>query len=476
MKNLMNKFWVLMTIAVGLSITSCSDVTDLNIDPNNPTAVPAANLVTQAQFSLYNRLHSRVYNGEWTMLMVQHWAQNEYAEESRYLADRNTFNTTWEVFYASVLNELTAAKNIINADANIPAARKANQLAIIEVLMVDAFHNATDAWGSIPYNQAINPEFPNPSYDNQQTIYMDLLSRLDAAIASMDTGSGSFDSGDIIFNGDVASWKTLAASLMMRIAMRVSDVDNGTAQSYVSKADGYGVMSSTADNALFIFDSEPDLSNPLYVDATLNNRDDFAVTDVLVDHLTNTGDPRIEQYAALTPSGDYTGMPYGLTDAEAFALKSTTSRPSLRVREATAPHVVMDFAEVAFLKAEAVERGYLSGTASAYYDMGVSASMEYWGYADASGFLAANPYDAANWKESIGTQKWVAFYMNGPQAWAEWRRLDYPQLAVPAAASNPVIPVRLPYPISEETNNGTSLGAVSSNIDDMSTKLWWDVN
>ncbi|MGA0233262.1 MAG: SusD/RagB family nutrient-binding outer membrane lipoprotein, partial [Saprospiraceae bacterium] len=101
---------------------------------------------------------------------------------------------------------------------------------------------------------------------------------------------------------------------------------------------------------------------------------------------------------------------------------------------------------------------------------------EYWGFSDASAFLAANPYDEGNWKESIGTAKWVAFYMNGPQAWSEWRRLDYPQLSVPAAASNPVIPVRLPYPVSEETNNGSSLSAATSNIDDMSTKLWWDVN
>jgi len=476
MKKVINKFWVLMTVIIGVGFTGCDDVLDLNVDPNNPTAVPAANLVTQAQVSLFEMMHSRVYNGEWTMLMVQHWAQNEYAEESRYLADRNTFDGTWTAFYASVLNELVAAKAIIEADENVPASRKANQLGVIEILMVDAFHAATDAWGDIPYSEAINAEFPNPKYDSQQSIYMDLLSRLNAAVSSMDASTGSFDSGDIIYGGDVAAWKTLGASLMMRMAMRIADVDAATASMYVQAANNAGVMESTADNALFVFDSAPDLSNPLYRDNTLNNRDDFAVTDVLIDHLKATGDPRLEAYAALTPSGEYNGMPYGLTDAEAFALKSTTSRPADAVRSATAPHVVMDFAEVAFLKAEAVERGFLSGDAAAYYDMGVAASMEYWGFSDASAFLAANPYDAGNWKESIGTAKWVAFYMNGPQAWSEWRRLDYPQLSVPAAASNPVIPVRLPYPVSEETNNGSSLSAATSNIDDMSTKLWWDVN
>ncbi|NNL91593.1 MAG: SusD/RagB family nutrient-binding outer membrane lipoprotein [Saprospiraceae bacterium] len=172
----------------------------------------------------------------------------------------------------------------------------------------------------------------------------------------------------------------------------------------------------------------------------------------------------------------YRGKPYGLNDADAFALKSVTSRPSARVRDAAAPHVIIDWAEVAFLLAEAMERGYTSGNAADMYNAGVESSMAYWGYDDASGYLANNPYDAANWKESIGYEKWVAFYMNGPQAWAEWRRLDAPSLAVPAAASNPSIPVRLPYPISEETNNGNSLDAATSDANDLNGKVWWDVN
>ena len=245
-----------------------------------------------------------------------------------------------------------------------------------------------------------------------------------------------------------------------------------------SAIDG-GVFESNADNALFVFSEDPNLANPLYIDATLNNRDDFAVSEVLVNSLKDMGDPRLDIFADTTNSGDIVGMPYGLTDGEAFDLKSTTSRPSELVRTNTFPYVLMDYAEVAFLKAEAVERGFTSGDAAAMYAEGVTASMNYWGIEDQAAiddYIAANPYNDSNWKESLGWQKWIAFYMNGPQAWAEWRRLDYPELEVPEAATNPVIPVRLPYPISEQTRNNSSLQKVTSNPNDLSTPLWWDVN
>ena len=240
----------------------------------------------------------------------------------------------------------------------------------------------------------------------------------------------------------------------------------------------YGPIESSADNALYQFDENPAVANPLYVDNAINNRDDFCSFPMfLINKLIELKDPRLPSYAEVTNSGEFEGLPYGLTDAEAFALKSLTSRPSDVVRSADAPHVVMDFAEISFLMAEAVERGFISGDAAQFYNDGVRASLEYWGYADAADdYITANPYDASNWKASIGEQKWLAFYMNGPQAWAEWRRLDYPQLAVPTAAVISVIPVRLPYPISEETRNGTALSAATSDINDLTQKLWWDVN
>jgi len=143
------------------------------------------------------------------------------------------------------------------------------------------------------------------------------------------------------------------------------------------------------------------------------------------------------------------------------------------------PHVIIDAAEVAFMTAEAIERGFLSGNAAAAYNNAVTFSMAYWGITDATalaGYLEANAYNADNWKESIGNQKWIAFYMNGVQGWAEHRRLDFPVLEASSDAVISTIPTRLPYPISEDTNNGTALDAVTSDINNITNKLWWDVN
>lgn len=480
MKNIFKYKFLLLGLFL-FPLASCDNeaLTDLNIDPNNPVDVPAINLVTQAQYAVNNQLWSRGLNAEWTMLMVQHFAQNEYAEESRYTVDGNDFDGEWTTFYASVLNELSIARTMIVENEGLGADTKTNQLAIIDIMMNYAFQNLTDLYGAVPYTQALNSiEFPQPQYDAQENIYPSLLSNMSAAVNSINESAPSFSSGELIYNGDMAMWKKMGNSLLMRMAMRVVDVDPSMATQYITEAAG-GMLTSNADNALFVFDADPNVANPLYRDAVIGNRDDFVVTDVLVDALKGMNDPRLEKFAAPTNSGEIVGMPYGLTDGEAFALNPVTSRPIDAVRTATAPAVIIDYAEVMFLTAEAYARNILSGDPAAAYAEGVRASMEYWDITDAAAidaYVAANPYNADNWKESVGTQKWIAFYMNGPQAWAEWRRLDYPVLEVPEAATNPVIPVRLPYPISEQTRNAAALETVTSQPNDLSTKLWWDVN
>lgn len=476
------KIKISLTLIAGLAtfgFYSCGDgLAELNVDPNNPTSVPVENLITQAQQQLNNRMWSRGINAEWGMLMVQHWAQNEYAEESRYTVDGNNFDVEWSDLYADVLNELNVAKGLVDANAGLSAGQKANQLAVISLLREYTFHNLTDMYGALPYTSALNPEeSPLPTYDSQPDIYNGIVANVTAAVNSIDTGSDGFTTGDAIFDGDMEAWKKFGASFLMRVALRMSNINQGKATDVMNGINPTDLITSNANNALFVFDANPEIANPLFVDANIDGRDDFAVTDVLIDGLKSMGDPRLEAYAALTNTGEYVGMPYGLTDGEAFDLKSTTSRPNPAIREATVPAIMIDAAEVNFMLAEAYERGILTGGSAAdSYAAGVTASMEYWGYTDPaaiSGYLTANPY---NGMQSIGMQKWLAFYMNGPQAWAEQRRLDVPALSVPAAATNAVIPVRLPYPISEQERNGTELGKVSSNPNDLSTKLWWDVN
>ena len=125
------------------------------------------------------------------------------------------------------------------------------------------------------------------------------------------------------------------------------------------------------------------------------------------------------------------------------------------------------------------EGNILSGNAEEAYKKGIKASLNYWGITDTAkveAYIESQPYNASNWKKSIGYQKWVSLYMNGLEAWAEWRRLDQPELKVPKDALVDQIPTKLPYPISEISNNSEQLNKVTSSPTKITDKVWWDVN
>lgn len=473
----MKKLKILIFVISVTFLYRCDSLSDLNTDPNAAISVDPSSLLTTAQYNLYNTMAGRNINADWGLLMVQYWAQNEYTEDSRYNQDVTFFDGEWTTFYASIIKELVSAKDLVDQQA-VSDAIKTNRKNILDVMIAQAYINLTDGFGSVPYTEALDPAITLPSYDSQETIYKSVLAILDNASSTFSSSAISFSTGDAIFNGNVDSWKKLTNSLMLRYAMRIVDVDATTASTYIIKA-STNLIASNTENALFTFDSNPDRSHPLYQDASLNNRDDFCVSEYLVTMLNNMGDPRLTEYAKNASNGTIVGMPYGLSDNDATALKPTTSRPNDQVRQATTSHAIITYAEVQFLLSEAYQRGILAGSASAAYDMGIEASMNYWNITDAtviSNYIANNAYDTASWKMSIGTQKWVALYMNGFQAWSEWRRLDFPVLTVPTEAVIPSIPVKLPYPLSETQNNSAKLGAVSTTPGDMTVKVWWDVN
>ena len=146
--------------------------------------------------------------------------------------------------------------------------------------------------------------------------------------------------------------------------------------------------------------------------------------------------------------------------------------------------VIMDYEEVEFYLAEAVERGMsVSGTAEEHYNNAVTASILYWGgtQQQANTYLAQPDVNyataAGDWKQKIGTQSWIGFYPRGFDAWVQWRRLDYPQLQKPASAITD-IPLRYTYPSNEQNLNSANYQEASSAIggDAVTTKLFWDIN
>ena len=149
----------------------------------------------------------------------------------------------------------------------------------------------------------------------------------------------------------------------------------------------------------------------------------------------------------------------------------------------TTPGILLNYTEVAFYLAEASARWGIGVAPAAAYANAVTASFLQWGKtaADATAYLATHPYDAVNWKKSLGEQAWVAMYNQPTTSFNFWRRLDFPVLLPAEGAvsdANNKVPVRLKYPVTEQTTNPTNYNAGSTAIggDFLYTKVFWDKN
>jgi hypothetical protein len=140
----------------------------------------------------------------------------------------------------------------------------------------------------------------------------------------------------------------------------------------------------------------------------------------------------------------------------------------------------MTYSELLFIRAEAAQRGWIAGDAKSLYEQAITASMQQWGVAasDIAAYLAkpSVQYNAANGLKQIAYEKWVSLFNLENEAYAEWRRLDYPVLKPGPNAQGNAVPTRLPYPAIETSLNSANLAAASSaqgNVD-ITGKVWWD--
>ncbi|WP_346857107.1 SusD/RagB family nutrient-binding outer membrane lipoprotein [uncultured Draconibacterium sp.] len=474
MKNIKYISIALMLIFT-VAITSC-DLPD-NKDPKAATEVPVNTLYTNALIAFANHVNSSSVNSNPSRLLAQYWQETTYFDEARYnFQDRGISDSYSSAFYKDVIMDLKEASTIISAiEATGSLAKEnANKIAIMEVIQVYSFQCLVDGFGNVPYTEALmGSENSSPKYDDAAAIYGDLLTRISAAITTMDASYGSFGSADILFGGDVASWKKFAASLKVRIGIRLADADAGAAKSAVESA--AGMAFEAGEGALFYYVGVVPHVNTIYNHFSVDARKDWLPSNTIVDKMKELGDPRINDYFTMY-NDEYIGAVYGLNGAQSY---NNFSNFTDRFMSSTFEADLLSFPEVAFTLAEAAQRGWsVGGTAEEWYNAGVTASILYWDgtQEEVDAYLAANPYDAANWKESIGTQKWIALYNQGVEAWAEWRRLDFPVLNIPEGMTYGDIPVRLPYPYDEEELNpeGYAAAVAAMGGDEMNIKLFWD--
>jgi hypothetical protein len=467
------------------SISSCNKINDfgnLNIDPNTiPEPIPSA-LLTNVESGIGAYLWDGGRFSTNPGLYSQYFTETQYTEEARYATP--TFE--WSGIYAGPLEDL---QNIINYNSN-PATKdkaasygsNANQIAVATILKTYYFWTLTDMWGDIPYSGALKG-VGEVQYDNQSAMYTDFFNQLKNAVGMFD--AGAMPSGDIIFNGNQAQWKKFANSIRLLMALRLSQVDPATGKSEFNSALNAGVIEDNADNATIVYPGG-NFPNPIYNYYNIIQRKDYAVTDVFVNALKNMNDPRL----AVLASSDV-GFPYGLERPDAIAFNNANPNwarvLSSDYRQETSPMFIITSSEVWLARAEAALNGWTSEDVVTDYTTGISQSWKQWDVYDAGSFatyiaqpdvvLAGTPQQML---EKIATQEWFAYFPDGKQGWALWRRTGYPVLT-PAPGTS-TIPRRFPYPPTEDGLNGTNKDAAAAQYqlngenDSQFAKVWWDKN
>jgi hypothetical protein len=327
---------------------------------------------------------------------------------------------------------------------------------------------------------------------------------LEEAVAQI-SGDGALGGADVIFGGSAAHWKAFGNSMMLRLAMRLTQVDAATAQAWAVKAIGAGTMTSNDHIASVKHgDGSTGVRNG-HGEVFLADQGSRISTSFMS---RMNGDPRktrlfMRASDKSQAEADLMGMKNGLkndpytsldgVDIPAAGDTGVYAMAATELQSLTAPMVLQTYAEVEFLKAEAAIRGWISSSDKAHYEAGVTAGMKMlegiYGTtpisdADITTFLAgdgaykAGGSVAERW-EQVMDQYFVATYFNEYEAYSNWRRSGFPAITAtrhPNSYTNGQFMVRMIYPTAESGSNAANYAAAVANqgADSYTTPLWWD--
>ena len=473
--------------------SSCErDFNELAVNPNQPEEVAPDLLMVNIIRSTVNDMVNDAFS-----------VGNVVAQYATEIREPNVDRYVWGSFgtWNSGYNTLRDVNNLYT----IAGERgDANYQGIALIWKTLIFSRLTDAYGDLPFSEALRGKSDQvyfPAYDPQQSIYQGMIADLEEANNLLSSQGGAVSS-DILYGGDVSKWRKLGNSLRMRLLIRQSNqVDPSAAlRALLSDPARYPVFESNEDQAVLRYVSSPNYfpisgyRSGFFLDRRLSQ--------TFAQQLNALNDPRLTVFARPTAVSleavdtgtgelEWRGVRNGETDQNLGSdIDNTVSQLGSiyyidQQVPAPADGLVMTYAELEFILAEAAQKGWIGADAAEHYQKGIAASLDYYrGFADED-FPANEAYlqqqevafDENQALERIARQKWIALFFNDLQGWYEWRRTGLPDLEPSLVNNNDdQIPVRFQYPSDQQvTNQKNYQQAVQrQGRDFINTYVWWD--
>lgn len=462
-------------------VACTNDFEEINTNPNAPNEAQPKLLLRQV---IYNYGEEMSYEGFVAgNLLAQHFTMIDFN-----LFDRHDLNSPqlggnpWPIFY----------RNLRDNEILLNRSRTDNFSMVYEgpALILKAYISAalTDIYGDVPYFEALKGKTGNitAKYDDQSDIYLGangILDNLTKGIASIQSSPASQSiQGDLLFNGDRGAWIKLANSLRVKYLMRLSEVEDVSAELQEIYDEG-NYLATNGENATFdFFNTRPNTFRMAVLrDGDFNL---YVQSETMLENLQRFADPRIDVlYRKAASTDTYEALVNGPNASTTSIKVANFALPGTIFRENTAALQAnfMTAWETNFLLAEAAQRRLITADARTLYELAVTQAFAYWDTALPSSYLttgeASFGINGQDPIEQIITQKWIANTINGYEGWIEYRRTGFPQLkTVEASLNNGLIPVRMPYPAEEAALNASSYqAATKDNQNSINSPVWWDV-
>lgn len=481
----MKKFIILISLVA--SLFSCQDFDQLRKDPNRVSDVPYYTLLTQ---TLYDGVaNTLLFNREVNNELMQ-YSVYLYGEQGihRWWFNSNTAQSQWVTLYRMIENQ-TRMNELAKA------ADDKNYQAVARTLRAYNFYLLTMLFGDIPCIQACNHEqYLQPEFDPQSEVFKYITKELDTANMLYDT-SKKLVGQDIMYNQNTLKWKKFTNSLQLRVQLTLLQKEEVRATAVekmvtiLNDPTRYPIFESNDDNAnLYYTGIEPNF-NPRFQD--LDNVYSSRRTSLFfINGLKLVNDPRAAKWLQGTLKD---GIPSGFAPSQQ-GYGDYSTRPLYTMKTSQYNGIMMQFAEVEFIKAELIFLGFWPGRSASdrdqYYKSGIIASCQYWGVTeDLINTLLRNSNIATFTQSRLYLQKYYALMFVGAQQWFEFRRTGKLEsvsgattykVGVPptgAIMNASEFPKRCLYPLIAQTTNRTHYKEAihRQGLDDVVTRTWVEV-